>query len=89
MRRNSSCRRAQCLCEVQKWVIKTPALVSISLGVTIMKRKKRHFKILLTSDFIAKSTLSIVPQKTDHVRLRCKYQGFTRFGTLDVTPARV
>ena len=49
MSRYSSFRRAQCLCEVQKWMIKTPALVSISLGVTIMKRKKRHFKILLTS----------------------------------------
>jgi len=35
----------------KKKAIKTLALASVSLGVTIMKRKKKsYFKILLTSD---------------------------------------
>jgi hypothetical protein len=39
--------------------------------------------------FIAKSTLSIVQQKTEDVRLRSKYQGFYRLHTLHATPALV
>jgi hypothetical protein len=39
----------------KKKAIKTLALASVSLGVTIMKRKKSYFKILLTSDVYYKA----------------------------------
>jgi hypothetical protein len=73
--------------QVQKGAIKMSALVSISLDATLLKRKKCHSKTLLTSDVYCKSSLSTVPQTTEHVGLPSKYQGFSRFDTVHVTPA--